>query len=206
MLKKEHVAAKIFRDLTWHFAGKEDELFLTFDDGPTPEITPWILSVLKEYDAKATFFCIGGKVERFPELYNQIVDDGHSIGNHGYLHMNGWRTGTEKYVRNVERAACFINSNLFRPPYGRIRPKQISMLKQHFKIIMWDVISRDYDNDISGEECLENVLDYTESGSIIVFHDNLKAEKNLKYTLPKFLEHFTKQNYTFNSIESVDLV
>jgi len=201
VIKKEHIAAKIFRDLTWHFAGLENELFLTFDDGPTPGITPWILSELDKYDAKATFFCIGGKVERYPELIQEILDKGHSIGNHGYLHMNGWKTGTEKYVSNVKRSANIIKSNLYRPPYGRIRPKQITELKKDFRIIMWDVLSRDYDSKVSEEKCLQNVMNYAESGSIIVFHDNEKAEKNLKYVLPKVLEHYSENDFVFNAME-----
>lgn len=205
MLKKEHIAAKILRDLTWHFAGKDNELFLTFDDGPSPEITPWVLSTLAEYDAKATFFCIGGKVERNQELYDQILEEGHSVGNHGYLHMNGWRTGTDKYVRNVHRAAHFINSNLFRPPYGRIRPKQITQLKKEFRIVMWDVLSGDYDKKINEAKCLYNILSYAESGSIVVLHDNMKSEKNLKYVLPRVLEHFTEKNFIFNPIEYTKL-
>jgi len=204
MIKKEHLAAKIFKDLTWHFAGKEDELFLTFDDGPNPEITPWILSVLEEYDARATFFCIGGKVEKYPDLFDQITESGHSVGNHGYLHMDGWVSNTERYVRNVHRAAGFINSNLFRPPYGRIRPRQAYQLKKDFRIIMWDVLSRDFDNNMSPEKCLDRVLTYTESGSIVVLHDNQKAEKNLKYVLPRVLDYFSTKGFVFNAIEQTE--
>jgi len=201
MLKKERIAAKVFRDLTWHFTGKDNELFLTFDDGPTPEITPWVLSQLKEFDAKATFFCVGKSVETYPELYQQILDEGHSVGNHSYSHLKGWRTSSKGYVDSAKKAAQIISSDLFRPPYGHIRPKQISVLKQSFKIIMWDVLSKDYSKKIDEEKCLNNVIDYAESGSIIVFHDSQKAEKNLRYALPKVLEHYTEKGYAFNSIE-----
>lgn len=201
MLRKKHIVAKIFSDLSWHFTGKDNELFLTFDDGPTPEITPWVLSLLKEYNAKATFFCIGQNVQNYPELYNQILNEGHSIGNHTYSHIKGWLTGNKKYVRSVRKAAQFIDSNLFRPPFGRIRPKQIAQLKKDFKIIMWDVFSRDYNRKLDKDKCLNNVLDITESGSIIVFHDTTKAEKNLKYVLPKVLKHFSELGFEFNSIE-----
>ncbi len=201
MLKKEHIAAKIFRDLTWHFTGKDNELFLTFDDGPTPEITPWVLAALKEFNAKATFFCIGKNVKKYPDLYNQILSEGHSVGNHSYNHIKGWKTSNQKYVESVQKAAQVIDSNLFRPPFGKIRPQQIGQLKQDFKIIMWDVFSRDYDSKLDKEKCLKNVLDFSESGSIIVFHDTLKAERNLKYVLPKVLKHFSEQGFVFNPIE-----
>ncbi len=201
MFKKEHLAAKVFRDLTWHFTGKDNELFLTFDDGPTPEITKWVLSCLKEYNAKATFFCIGQNVESYPEIYQQILDEGHSVGNHSYSHLKGWRISNKGFVDSVRKTAQIIKSNLFRPPYGHIRPKQITVLKQDFKIIMWDVLSKDYSKKVNEKECLNNVLDYTESGSIIVFHDTEKAEKNLKHVLPRFLGHFTDQGYIFNPIE-----
>jgi len=201
MFKKEHIAAKIFRDLTWHFMGKDNELFLTFDDGPTPEITPWVLATLKEFNAMATFFCIGKNVKKYPELYNQILSEGHSVGNHSYTHIKGWKTSNQKYIESVQKAAQVIDSNLFRPPFGRIRPTQIAQLKKDFKIIMWDVFSSDFNSKLDKEKCLKNVLGFSESGSIIVFHDTLKAEKNLKYVLPKVLKHFSEQGFVFNPIE-----
>ncbi len=206
MMKKEHLAAKLFTRLTWHFAGKENELFLTFDDGPNPEITPWILDTLEKYDARATFFCIGGKAEKHPDLIEQIIEKGHSIGNHGYIHMDGWVTQTERYVRNVHRATQFIDSNLFRPPYGRIRPRQVSHLKQDFNIIMWDVLPKDFDKNVTAEKCLNNMITFTESGSIIVLHDNVKTEKKLRQILPKVLAYFTQQGFVFNPIEYKRLV
>lgn len=201
MGKKEHFAAKVIRDLTWHFAGKDKELFLTFDDGPTPEITPWVLDILKENDAKATFFCIGRNVKKYPDLYNRILQEGHSVGNHSYNHPKGWLVRNKKYYDDIDKAAELIDSNLFRPPYGKIGPFQIPKLREDFKIIMWDVLSRDYDPKVSRERCFLNVTDYAESGSIIVFHDIKKAEKNLKYALPEVLKEYSEQGYTFNSIE-----
>jgi len=201
MLRIEHIAARIFNDLSWHFTGKDNELFLTFDDGPTPEITPWVLSLLKEFNAKATFFCIGKNVLKHPELFNLIIKEGHSVGNHSYSHIKGLLTSNKMYVQNVKKAARVIDSNLFRPPFGRIRPKQIAQLKQDFKIIMWDVFSRDYNRKLDKDKCLNNVIDITESGSIIVFHDTVKAEKNLKYVLPKVLKYFSEQGFVFNPIE-----
>lgn len=201
MIKKEHVAAKIFRDLTWHFTGKDNELYLTFDDGPTPDITPWVLALLKEYDAKATFFCIGKNVKKYPEIYSQILNEGHSVGNHSYSHMKGWFTSNKRYIHNVKKAALFIDSNLFRPPYGKIRPRQVAGLKQNFKIIIWDVLTQDYNSKLDKEKCFKNILNRTDSGSIIVFHDTQKAEKNLKHVLPKVLKHYSDEGFVFNPIE-----
>ncbi|MBI9055311.1 MAG: polysaccharide deacetylase family protein [Bacteroidales bacterium] len=200
MLKIEHMGAIVFRDLIWHFPGKENELFLTFDDGPEPEITPWVLSELKKYNAKATFFCVGNKVEKNPSLYNQILAEGHSVGNHTYSHIKGWTTASENYVSDVDKAKEFIQSKLFRPPYGRIRPHQLKILKKDFKIVMWDVLSKDYDPKTTNEQCFNNVTDYAESGSIIVFHDNIKSQNNLFYALPKVLEYYSDQGFVFNSI------
>jgi len=201
MIKKEHVAAKIFRDLTWHFTGKDNELYLTFDDGPTPGITPWVLALLKEYDAKATFFCVGKNVKKCPEIYSQILHEGHSVGNHSYSHMKGWFTSNKRYLHNVRKAAQLIDSNLFRPPYGKIRPKQVAGLKQDFKFIIWDVLTKDYNIKLDKEKCFKNILNRTDSGSIIVFHDTHKAEKNLKYVLPKVLKHYSDEGFVFNPIE-----
>lgn len=180
---------------------RNKELFLTFDDGPTLGITEWVLSVLKEYNAKATFFCTGENAENNPELFKQIIEKGHSVGNHGYSHIKGWRTSNKKYYQNVRRASDFINSNLFRPPYGRIKPSQIKQLKKEFKIIMWDVLTRDYNTNLKKETCLKKTLNSVKSGSIILFHDTRKAEKNLKYVLPEVLKYYTTNGYQFNSIE-----
>lgn len=202
MLKREHIAAKVFRDLTWHFVGKDKELFLTFDDGPDPNITPWVLSILKKFNAKATFFCIGNKVEKHQEIYQQILNDGHSVGNHTYSHIKGWSTASKDYLEDVRKAEKFIETNLFRPPYGRIRPHQLKKIKEDYKIIMWDVLSRDYDDKVSNKECLDNAIEYAESGSIVVFHDTPQAESNLKYVLPKVLKHFADKSFVFNVIIS----
>lgn len=180
---------------------RNKELFLTFDDGPTLGITEWVLSVLKEYNAKATFFCTGENAENNPELFKQIIEKGHSVGNHGYSHIKGWRTSNKKYYQNVRRASDFINSNLFRPPYGRIKPSQIKQLKKEFKIIMWDVLTRDYNNNLKQETCLKKTLKSIKPGSIIVFHDTLKAERNLKYVLPEVLKYYSEKDFLFSSID-----
>lgn len=201
MIKKENIAALFFKDLTWSFPGRDKELYLTFDDGPTLGITEWVLSVLHEYNAKATFFCTGKNAENNPELLKQIMDEGHSIGNHGYSHINGWSTNNDKYFQNVRKASETINSNLFRPPYGKIKLSLLRQLKNNFKIVMWDVLTRDYNNNLSKEKCLKRTIKLINPGSIIVFHDTVKAERNLKFVLPEVLKYYSAKGFQFCSIE-----
>lgn len=200
MLTKERLAARIFRELIWYFPQRENEIFLTFDDGPTPEFTPWVLSVLKEYNARATFFCLGKKVEQNPGLFQQIKDEGHAVGNHSYSHLSGWKTKNQTYYKDVYKASEFIYSKLFRPPYGEIKLRQIKQLKGKYRIVMWDVLSYDYDPQIIPQKCLHNVLKKATSGSIVVFHDKQKARKNLQYTLPRVLQHFSDKGFVFKPI------
>ncbi|MGC9375787.1 MAG: polysaccharide deacetylase family protein [Bacteroidales bacterium] len=200
MLTKERLAARIFRELIWYFPQRENEIFLTFDDGPTPEVTPWVLSVLKEYNARATFFCLGKKVEQNPGLFQQIKDKGHALGNHSYSHLSGWKTKNQTYYKDVYKASEFIYSKLFRPPYGEIKLRQIKQLKGKYRIVMWDVLSYDYDPQITPQKCLHNVLKKATSGSIVVFHDKQKARKNLQYTLPRVLQHFSDKGFVFKPI------
>lgn len=200
MLTKERLAARIFRELIWYFPQRENEIFLTFDDGPTPEFTPWVLSVLKEYNARATFFCLGKKVEQNPGLFQQIKDEGHAVGNHSYSHLSGWKTKNQTYYKDVYKASEFIYSKLFRPPYGEIKLRQIKQLKGKYRIVMWDVLSYDYDPQITPQKCLRNVLKKATSGSIVVFHDKQKARKNLQYTLPRVLQHFSDKGFVFKPI------
>jgi len=202
MFKKERFAAKIFRHLTWYFSQRENEIFLTFDDGPTPEFTPWVLSVLKEYNARATFFCLGKKVEQNPGLFQQIKDEGHAVGNHSYSHLSGWKTKNQTYYKDVYKASEFIYSKLFRPPYGEIKLRQIKQLKGKYHIVMWDVLSYDYHPKTSPQKCLQNVLGFAKPGSIIVFHDNEKAKVNLKYVLPEILKFYSRQGFVFKSIDT----
>lgn len=188
-----------FPSLVWKISKAENTIYLTFDDGPEPTVTPWVLSVLKEYHAKATFFCIGDNVRKHPETYQQILNEGHAVGNHTFNHLNGWKCNSKKFIKNVEECAKYVSSKLFRPPYGRIKPRQIRLLKeQNYKIIMWDVVSGDYDTDTMPDECLNNVIKHTENGSIVVFHDSAKASTNLYFTLPLFLKHFTVKGYKFD--------
>ena len=162
-----------------------DTVYLTFDDGPHPLATPFVLEQLAQYQAKATFFCIGKNVEDHTEIYQQVLDEGHKVGNHSHNHLNGWKTSTEKYIENIELAQPFIHSNLFRPPYGRIRKKQASgITKLGYSIIMWDVLCGDFDVSISPEKCWNNILQNIEPGSIVVFHDSSKAWDRMRYALP----------------------
>lgn len=198
----------IFPKYVWDIPNKENKVFLTFDDGPTPEITEWTLEQLNRFDAKATFFCIGDNIEKYPEIFQKAIREGHAIGNHTFNHLKGWKTENERYLENVKNCDASIrNQNtetrLFRPPYGKIKPSQSKVLrKSGYKIIMWDVISFDFDTSISKEECLENVLKNVRSGSVIVFHDSVKAEQNLKYALPKTLEFLKEKGFTCEKIDS----
>ena len=200
-VKTNYFVKKIFPNYIWDIPNHENKVFLTFDDGPTPEITDWTLEQLTKYNAKATFFCIGNNIEKHPEIFQKVIDKGHSIGNHTFNHLKGWETGADEYVENVKKCSVFSaqyseKKELFRPPYGKIKPSQSRVLqKLGYKIIMWDVLSYDFDQSISPEKCLDNVLRNIESGSIIVFHDSLKAEKNLRYVLPKTLAFLKEKGF-----------
>jgi peptidoglycan/xylan/chitin deacetylase (PgdA/CDA1 family) len=186
---------KLFPELIWHFSSRgktlDKFLYLTFDDGPTPEVTPWVLDCLKEYNAKATFFVLGRNVEKYPGIYQQILDGGHSVGNHTYSHLKGWKTGDSEYLDDIQLASHTVESGLFRPPYGRFRKTQIREIRKDYNIVMWDVLSQDYDQSVSPSKCLSNVTGNIRPGSIIVFHDSQKAKKNLYYALPQLLEKYS---------------
>jgi len=200
---------RFFSKYTWRFSTKKKELFLTFDDGPTPEITEFIIGELKKFNAKATFFCIGKNVKNYPELFKMIIDDGHSIGNHTHNHLKGWKTDKASYIDNIllcdktltEFKNPTTDPKLFRPPYGKVKNSQAKeLLKKGYKVIMWSVLSADFDVSISKEKCLDNVLKNTENGSIIVFHDSLKAAERMQYALPKVLKHFSDKGFVFKTI------
>lgn len=198
----------LFPNQIWKIKTSEKKVYLTFDDGPTPEITDWILEQLKSYDAKATFFCIGNNIQKLPSVFKQIHDEQHSLGNHTFNHLNGWTTNTEKYIENVDLCQNQIdnllrlNGKLFRPPYGRIKPSQSNhLIKLGYKIIMWDIISYDFEPTVSKEKCLQNVLKNIENGSIIVFHDSQKAWKNLEYVLPKTLKYLKEKGFSCEKID-----
>lgn len=179
----------------------EKSIYLTFDDGPTPEITDWVLNKLAAYNAKATFFCIGKNVRSFPEIFARIKSQGHSIGNHTENHIKGWSHNTVDYVNSITQASEVIESKLFRPPYGQITPKQLNALTDlGFKVVMWNVLSMDWDQSIPETSCYYKVQKYTKNGSIIVFHDSIKASKNMRYALPLVLEHYSNLGYEFKRI------
>ncbi len=195
----------IYPSFLWNKKEADKVLYLTFDDGPHATATPFVLEQLKQYNAKATFFCIGKNVVEEPLIYQQILNEGHAVGNHTHNHLNGWKTDDVLYVENIQQAAQYIDSTLFRPPYGRIKKAQAKQLQSvisnlKFEIIMWDVLSGDFDTKISPEKCLANVINHAKSGSIIVFHDSTKAWDRLNYALPKTLEHFNKLGYTFKAL------
>lgn len=197
--------AKKFLFPHWRWTGctikGQKTVYLTFDDGPTPKITEWVLEELEKYRAKATFFCIGKNVEAHPEIFQQIGEKGHVIGNHTFNHFNGWQTPDVDYLQNVADCAQFISSNLFRPPYGRIKQRQAKLLRgQGYEIIMWSVLSGDFDESLSKEKCLSNVLANVEDGSIIVFHDSVKAFRLLEEVLPKVLEELEERGFVFECL------
>ncbi|MFT3949166.1 MAG: polysaccharide deacetylase family protein [Agriterribacter sp.] len=201
-VKTPWVLKKMYSAATWGMPDREKVIYLTFDDGPHPEITPFVLGELKKFNAKATFFCIGNNVVKHRDTYTNIINDGHKIGNHTYNHLNGWKTDDKKYFKDIAEAGKYIDSDLFRPPYGRISKLQLKYLTEsfHMKVIMWTVLSGDFDKKITPEACLKNVVLSTKSGSIIVFHDSEKAFKNMQYALPKTLAIFAEKGYRFDKI------
>ena len=231
--KTPKIIQYIFPDFTWKIAKSRNsskEIYLTFDDGPIPEITDWVLKILDDFDVKATFFCVGDNIKKYPEVLQNILDNDHAIGNHTFNHLNGWRTNTDRYIENVIQSekiykSTFENLNvekrrkkkekrsdpstnnkqqttkLFRPPYGKIRPSQRKALqKKGYQIIMWDVLSGDFDPNLSKEKCLQNVVKSVENGSIIVFHDSIKAFEKLQYALPKTLSFLINNGYEFKTL------
>ncbi|ERJ61279.1 polysaccharide deacetylase family protein [Sphingobacterium paucimobilis] len=190
----------MYPSVTWNRSRLDKKIYLTFDDGPIPEITPWILDVLKEYQIKATFFCVGANIVKHPDIFQRLLQEGHRIGNHTYNHLKGWDTPDDSYIENVRLCQTHTQSNLFRPPYARAKKSQINRLKKEFELIYWDVLSGDFDLSLSPEKCYNNVLKHTKNGSIIVFHDNLKAIPRVKYALPKVIEHFLKKGFTFETL------
>jgi len=190
-----------FPGLIWSFPEEKNRIFLTFDDGPTEGVTPWVLDTLKAQNVKATFFCLGKKVEMHPDIFNRIVAEGHTIGNHSYSHLKGWETRTGQYVQDVDLANDLLNSTLFRPPYGRIKKRQAKLLLKRYKIVMWNLLSMDYSKWVSPKRCASIVINNLRPGSIIVFHDSTKAEKNMKYGLTKLLEEAKRRGLEFAVIE-----
>lgn len=203
LIKTPRLLKAIYNRCIWHINEHANSVYLTFDDGPHPEITHFVLEQLKQYQAKATFFCIGKNVDAHKEVYEEVLAQGHAVGNHTQNHLNGWKTENTSYFRNVAKAAERIASNMFRPPYGRISLSQAQGIERLFpemKIIMWDVLSGDFDTELSGEECLDNVITTTKPGSIIVFHDSEKAWERLQYALPRFLAYCKAQGWNMKKL------
>jgi peptidoglycan-N-acetylglucosamine deacetylase len=191
---------KFFSKAVWEFDPSEKNIYLTFDDGPIPGLTEWILDQLKQYNAKATFFCVGENIEKHQNIFERILAEGHQVGNHTHNHIKGFHNSLLEYVRNTEACETHTKTKLFRPPYGQLRKSQYrALLRMNYRIVFWDVISYDYE-DITPEQCLKNVMRNAKGGSIILFHDNLKAELNVKHALTHTLKHFSEKGYKFNSI------
>ena len=205
-----------YPSLLWNKSRTEKVIYLTFDDGPIPNVTDFVLKTLKVFNAKATFFCIGDNIVKHPDVYANVINDGHAIGNHTFNHLKGWKTDDETYIENILKCQALTKSNLFRPPYGRIKKSQIRSLQSlvlspqsdsrlktqdsRLNIIMWDVLSGDFDINLSPEKCYQNVIKHTENGSIIVFHDSLKAFDRLAYALPRVLKYFKNKGFTFSTL------
>lgn len=190
----------LYPELIWRMPDADKKLYLTFDDGPDKTVTPLLLDILDQFKAKATFFCVGKKVEKFPELIKQIKDAGHSVGNHTYSHLKGKNVSTESFLENISACNNLLLTRLFRPPFGSIKRNQIKQLKDQYKIYMWSVLPGDFDQNISKEKCLHRSIKYTSDGTIIVYHDNEKTKEKVLYTIPKYIEHFQKLGYTFEAL------
>ncbi len=207
LVKPLPIARKLFSDAIWKKEESEKNMYLTFDDGPIPEVTPWVLDTLKKWNAKATFFCIGKNAAANPEILQRIIDEGHIVGNHTFNHISGWKSKLEAYNDEVELCQQELikqlngkSQKIFRPPYGKLKISQYRKLKTEYKIVMWDVLSMDYDLNISKETVLQNVLEHADFGSIVVFHDSLKAAEKIRFALPKVLEHFSALGFEFKAL------
>lgn len=203
IFKTPKIAKWLTPKLVWNIPVQSKTIFLTFDDGPVASITDDVLSILADYNAKATFFCVGDNIRKYPDVFQRIIREHHKIGNHTYHHLNGWKNSNQDYLHDIKVCDQIIEQNYlarnyfyFRPPYGKITPKQIKLIRSH-QIIMWDVLSRDYDPSVSAEKCLQKSIKHTRPGSIILFHDSIKTMKKLEFVLPKYLAHFTDLGYKF---------
>ncbi len=200
LLQPQKALRLLYPKAVWNVNTADQTLYLTFDDGPIPGLTEWVLDTLKHYNIKATFFCVGDNIDKNKSIFNRIIEEGHTTGNHTYNHVKGFKTRTNDYLKNTEKCEAFTNSRIFRPPYGQMKRSQYkALIESGYKIVMWDVISYDYEK-IKPETCLKNVVKNVKNGSIILFHDNVKAEEKIKYALPKTIEHFLKLNYKFAAL------
>jgi peptidoglycan-N-acetylglucosamine deacetylase len=200
LFQPNYLVRSLYSKALWKVDTDKKEIYLTFDDGPVPVLTEWVLDELKKYNAKATFFCVGENILKHPQIYQRLIDEGHRAANHTMRHVKGFRFSVRKYLREADECALLVKNRLFRPPYGQLKRSQYKALKHRgYQVVFWDVISYDYEK-ISPKQCLANAIDNTESGSIVLFHDNVKAEKNLRHTLPLFLKHFANLQFEFKSL------
>ena len=195
MLQVPEILKSVIKNVVWRINPAEKVIYLTFDDGPNSRVTPLVLDILDRFEVKATFFCVGENVSRFPNVFDEVKRRGHTVGNHTFNHLKGFEYATDYYVRNVEKANGYIKSDLFRPPHGQIKPSQIKALKDDYRIIMWDFITYDYDKRIEPEKIIAEVKKRSRNGSILVFHDSLKAEKNVLQVLPEALRFWKENGY-----------
>lgn len=205
-IKTPWLLKKAYPTLVWDMPADDNAVYLTFDDGPHPQITTAVLKHLQQYNARATFFCIGNNVVNNPEVYKSIIDAGHTVANHTHNHVNGWKTQDKEYISNIQLASTHIQSNLFRPPYGRITKFQAKLLQNSanpYRIIMWSVLSGDFDIQLSPQKCLQHVVKNTRPGDIVVFHDSEKAYPRMGFALPRVLEHFSNKGYVFKALQPV---
>ena len=191
--------------ITTDVPGREDTIFLTFDDGPKPGCTEDVLDILRPYDAKATFFMVGDNVRKHPELFRRVLDEGHAAANHGFRHLNGWHTPPGAYLDDVLHCREFVNSRLFRPPYGKFTPSQYFLLRKEFRFVLWSVLTCDFDPKLGVERCLDNAVRYTRGGSVVVFHDNDMAMENVRFALPRFLDHFSEKGFRFCAMDEPEI-
>ncbi len=189
------------KELVWRLPASNKEIYLTFDDGPVPEATLLVLEILKRYHVKATFFCVGENAEKYPDILKLLLKEGHAVGNHTFHHVKAWKTDYHSYLSEVEQCSRLVKSNLFRPPHGQINRKLARTLSKDYKLIMWSALTGDYDKSLSGDQCLNNAVKNTRPGSIIVFHDSIKARERMEYALPLYIEYCLGQGYTFRKIE-----
>lgn len=205
LIRAPRILQLYYNECLWKVKTTEKKIYLTFDDGPVPGPTDFVLDTLAQYNAKATFFCIGQRVEQQPELYQQLIDAGHAVGNHSYTHLNGWKTNSKKYLSDIRKASEVIDSKLFRPPYGRISKFQLHNLIGGkgfgFKPVMWHVLSADFDERIDPGQCYLNVVRNAGKGSIVVFHDSQKAFPNLRGALPRVLDYYSKRDFVFDLLD-----
>lgn len=197
----------LYPGMMWRQPGNEKELYLTFDDGPVPEATPFVLELLQQFDAKATFFVVGHNVDKYPQLLQKMVEEGHAVGNHTYHHLNAWHVNPRIYRQNVwqcqqaiQQVLPSFDTRLFRPPYGKMTPVHSRLIKKDYSLVLWDVLTADFDQKLKPDVCLAKAIKHSEAGSIVLFHDSIKALRNMKYTLPRYLEHFSKKGFEFKAL------